>query len=61
MHIEAEEEGEVVNRTRKQKWNAITARSLDFKFECPNSNEEANYAEDEEEMLLMAYVDMNDT
>ncbi|KAJ0037601.1 hypothetical protein Pint_23162 [Pistacia integerrima] len=30
-----------------------------FAWECPNKNTEANYAENQEEMLLMAYVDTN--
>ncbi|RVW80052.1 Retrovirus-related Pol polyprotein from transposon TNT 1-94 [Vitis vinifera] len=30
-----------------------------FKWECPSKENEANYADTQEEMLLMAYVDMN--
>ncbi|KAA8549201.1 hypothetical protein F0562_000885 [Nyssa sinensis] len=30
-----------------------------FQWECPSKEKEANYAETQEEMLLMAYVDMN--
>lgn len=30
-----------------------------FQWECPSKEKEANYAETQEEMLLMAYMDMN--
>jgi len=30
-----------------------------FQWECPNKEKEANYAETQEEMLLMAYMNMN--
>jgi hypothetical protein len=30
-----------------------------FQWECPSKEKEANYAETQEEMLLMAYVEMN--
>ena len=30
-----------------------------FQWECPSKEKEANYAQNQEEMLLMSYVDMN--
>jgi hypothetical protein len=30
-----------------------------FQWECPSKEKEANYAETQDEMLLMAYVEMN--
>lgn len=30
-----------------------------FQWECPNKEKEANYAEGQEEMLLMTHVDIN--
>ena len=30
-----------------------------FQWECPSKEKEANYAQTQEEMLLMSYIDMN--